>query len=57
MGEVARLWMLFLPPLLTAAGAGLAQCGAGPGALGLSAGLMGLSTLALQTLIQVVYPV
>ena len=22
MGEVARLWMLFLPPLLTAAGAG-----------------------------------
>ncbi len=57
MGEVARLWMLFLPPLLTAAGAGLAQCGAGPPALGLSAGLMGLSTLALQALIQVVYPV
>ena len=30
MGEVARLWMLFLPPLLIAAGAGLARLGGGP---------------------------
>ena len=27
MGEVARLWMLFLPPLLTAAGAGFSSAG------------------------------
>jgi hypothetical protein len=57
LGEVARLWMLFLPPFLTAAGAGLEHSGAGPWALGLSAGLVGLSTLVLQALIQVVYPI
>ena len=57
MGEVARLWMLFLPPLLTAAGPGLIRVGGGPVALAVTAGLLGLQTLALQTLIQVVYPV
>jgi hypothetical protein len=57
LGEVARLWILFLPPLLTAAGAGVAHYSAGPAALGLSTGLVGLSTLALQVLIQVVYPI
>jgi hypothetical protein len=57
MGEVARLWMLFLPPLLTAAGAGLVRVGGGPVILALTAGLVGLQTLGLQTLIQVVYPV
>ena len=57
MGEVARLWMLFLPPLLPAAGAGFARLEAGPRVLGLSAGLVGIQTLALQAMIQVVYPV
>jgi hypothetical protein len=57
MGEVARLWMLFLPPLLPAAGAGLTRLEGGPWNLAISAGLLGLQTLALQTMIQVVYPV
>ena len=57
MGEVARLWMLFLPPVLTAAGEGFARLEAGPRVLGLSAGLVGIQTLALQAMIQVVYPV
>jgi methylthioxylose transferase len=57
MGEVARLWMLFVPPLLTAAGAGLDRLGGGPKHLAISAALTGLQTLALENLIQVVYPV
>ncbi len=57
MGEVARLWMLFLPPVLPAAGAGFARLGGGPRELAISAGLVGLQTLALQAMIQVVYPV
>lgn len=57
MGEVARLWMLFLPPLLLATGAGLTRLGGGPSALGSSAVLLGIQTLALQTMVQVVYPV
>jgi hypothetical protein len=57
MGEVARLWMLFLPPLLTAAGAGLDWLGGGPKLLVISIALMGLQTLALENMIQVVYPV
>jgi methylthioxylose transferase len=57
MGEVARLWMLFLPPLLLAAGAGFARLEGGPRVLALSAGLQGFQTLALQAMIQVVYPV
>ena len=48
MGEVARLWMLFLPPLLPAAGAGLDRLGGGPKLLAISAALMGLQTLALE---------
>ncbi len=57
MGEVARLWMLFLPPLLPAAGAGFASLAGGPRVLAISAGLLGFQTLALQAMIQVVYPV
>jgi hypothetical protein len=57
MGEVARLWLVFMPLLLTAAGAGLARLGGGAWSLGFSAALLGLQTLALQTMIQVVYPV
>jgi hypothetical protein len=57
MGEVARLWMLFLPPLLPAAGAGFARLGGGPRVLAISTGLLGFQTLALQAMIQGVYPV
>ncbi len=57
MGEVARLWMLFTPPFLVAAGHGLNRLGGGPITLAASTALVGLQTLALQSLIQVVYPV
>jgi hypothetical protein len=57
LGEVARLWILFMPSLLLAAGAGLTRLGGGPWTVGISATLLGLQTLALQTIIQVVYPV
>lgn len=57
LGEVARLWLLFMPPLLIAAGAGWARLGARPWALGVTAALLGAQTLALEAMIQVVYPV
>jgi hypothetical protein len=57
LGEVARLWMLFMPPLLVAAGHGVNRLGAPPAALAGSTVLLGAQTLALQSLIQVVYPV
>jgi hypothetical protein len=57
MGEVARLWMLFMPPLLIAAGHGLHRLGGGPVAFAVSGALVGVQTLALQSMIQVVYPV
>ena len=57
MGEVARLWMLYTPPLLIAAGVGLDRQAGGPYALASTAALAGFQTLALQSLIQVVYPV
>jgi methylthioxylose transferase len=57
MGEVARLWMLFMPPLLVAAGAGINRLNAQPRDLGASLALSGGLVLALQSLIQVVYPV
>jgi hypothetical protein len=57
MGEVARLWMLFTPPFLVAAGQGLHRLGGGPMTLALTVALLGVQTLALQSMIQVVYPV
>jgi methylthioxylose transferase len=57
LGEVARLWMLFMPPLLIVAGIGWARLGARPWALGVTAVLVGAQTLALEAMIQVVYPV
>jgi hypothetical protein len=56
-GEVARLWILFLPPLLVAAGHGCNRLGNSPAVLALATALLGLQTLSLQTMIQVVYPV
>ncbi len=59
MGEVARLWMLFMPPLLAAAASAYERLAPGRAALGLGGSilLLGLQTLGLQTMIQVVYPV
>jgi hypothetical protein len=57
MGEVARLWMLFMPPLLVAAGAAMVRLEANPRHLGASISLLGAQTLALESMIQVVYPV
>jgi hypothetical protein len=57
MGEVARLWMLFMPPLLVAAGAGMDRLAYRPAALAATIVLVGAQTLALQSMIQVVYPV
>lgn len=56
MGEVARLWMLFLPPLLTAAGVGLTRLGGGSRTVFATIVLLGIQVLGLQCLIQVVYP-
>jgi methylthioxylose transferase len=56
MGEVARLWMLYMPPLLVAAGYGFDRCVRKTGPLAASTALLGLQTLALQSMIQVVYP-
>jgi hypothetical protein len=57
LGEVARLWMLYMPPLLLAAAALMNRVGARPAALGATTALVGAETLALQAMIQVVYPV
>jgi hypothetical protein len=57
LGEVARLWMLFTPPLLIAAGHGVVRLGGGPVTLAASAMFLGIQTLMLQSMIQVVYPV
>lgn len=57
MGEVARLWMLFIPPLLLASGVGLTRLGGGTKTVFATALLIAAQTLALQALIQVVYPV
>ncbi|AMV38732.1 hypothetical protein [Planctomyces sp. SH-PL62] len=55
-GEVARLWIIFLPPLFTAAGAGLAGLGGGLQAVLVTILLTGVQTLGLQGLIQLVFP-
>ena len=57
MGEVARLWLLYTPPFLIAAARGFERLGGGSLALAISTALAGFQTLALQAMIQVVYPV
>jgi hypothetical protein len=57
MGEVARLWLLYMPPLLVGAGYGCARWETRSGAVVGSVALLGAQTLALQAMIQVVYPV
>jgi hypothetical protein len=57
LSEVARLWLPFFPMLLAASAAGMARLKAGPGALAATVILLGIQALALQAMIQVVYPV
>jgi hypothetical protein len=57
MGETPRLWLLFMPPLLLVSGLGCRAAGLKPVALFGSVGLLGAQTLALQSMIQVVYPI
>ena len=57
MGEVARLWILYTPPLLVGAAYGCCRIGSRPAVLAGSTALLGAQTLALQSMIQVVYPV
>ncbi|MBX6315481.1 MAG: hypothetical protein IRY99_21600 [Isosphaeraceae bacterium] len=56
LSEIARLWLPLMPPLLVSAGAGLVRFGGGPRTLAATIGLVGLQTMALQAMIQVVYP-
>ena len=57
MGEVARLWMLFMPPLLVGGGLRLSTAGPRAGRGRRLGGASWSQTLALQSMIQVVYPV
>ena len=56
LGEVARLWMIFLPALFTAAGVGPARLGADRQAIFVTVVLTGLQTVGLQCMLQFVYP-
>jgi hypothetical protein len=55
LGEVARLWLPLMPPLLVVAAAGAERLGAGWRALGWTLSWLGLQALAMQATIQVVY--
>jgi hypothetical protein len=57
LGEVGRLWMILMPPLLTASAVGLQRFGGGSTTLAVSTLLQGIQILVLQATIQVVYPV
>jgi hypothetical protein len=57
LSEVARLWLPLMPALLVASGFALTRLGGGRKTLGATILLLGVQTLALQTIIQVVYPV
>lgn len=57
LSEVARLWIPFMPALLVATAAGGQRLAWGPRALATTIVLNGLEILALQTMIQVVYPI
>ena len=57
LSEVARLWLPFMPALLVAAGATMERTESGPKALAATVFLTGVQTLALEAMIQVVYPI
>ncbi len=54
LSEVARLWLPLMPPLVLSAGAGITG---GSSTLAATVALLGLQTLALQAMVQVVYPI
>jgi len=57
LSEIGRLWLPFMPALLVAAAFSMGKLGGGPGTLAATVALVGVQTLALEALIQVVYPV
>jgi hypothetical protein len=57
LGEVGRLWLPLMPALLVASGFALGRWNGGPKTLAATVALVALQTLALQAIIQVVYPV
>ena len=57
LSEVARIWLPLLPPLLGFAAVGWVRSGGGSWGLAWSIGWVGVQALALQALIQVVYPI
>ncbi len=57
LGETARLWMLFMPALLPAAGAAMERDRAGAAGLAATIAMVAIQTLFLESTIQVVYPV
>jgi hypothetical protein len=56
LSEVARIWLIFMPTLLVAAGWGMSRLGGGPRTLAATVVLVGFQTMALEMLVQVVYP-
>lgn len=56
LGEVARLWLLLMPPLLPAVGAGLSRVGAGPRTLAALIVLTAVEVWTIQATVQVAYP-
>ncbi len=57
LSEVGRLWLPFMPALVVSAGYGMQVVSAGPKALGATIALLALQVLALESIIQVVYPI
>ena len=56
LSEVARIWLPLFPALLAFAAVGWHRLGSGPASLSWSIGCLGAQTLALENLVQVVYP-
>lgn len=57
LSEVARLWLPFVPALLTASGVGLERMGAKGWAVAGTVGMGGALVVGLENVAQVVYPV
>lgn len=57
LGEIARLWLPFMPPFLIVAAVGLERIGGRSRDLATTIALVGLQTLCLEQLIQTIYPV
>ena len=57
LSEVARIWLPMFPPLLGFAAIGWSRLGGSPAGLAWTIGWLGIQSLAMQTMIQVVYPI